>query len=182
MAAVSSYRLLSLSLVTCGLLVALSEGESELSKIGGRGSLARLVSELGRLVECTSLPLSPPLSPSLSLSLPLSLPLSPPLSLPPSLSPPLSLPPSPSLSPPISTPPPSLPPSLSLQGYQLEVVGVCVKNAQQEHMLIAVSQFTSYMCAPTDISLYQIYHFRTSFICVIFCVVCKYCIYQFIQL
>ena len=67
MAAVSSYRLLSLSLVTCGLLVALSEGENELSKIGGRGSLARLVSELGRLVECTSLPLSPPLSPSLSL-------------------------------------------------------------------------------------------------------------------
>ena len=49
MATVSSYRLLSLSLVTCGLLVALSEGESELSKIGGRGSLARLVSELGRL-------------------------------------------------------------------------------------------------------------------------------------
>ena len=110
MAAVGSYRLLSLSLVTCGLLVALSEGESELSKIGGRGSLARLVSELGRLVECTSLPLSPPLSPSLSLSLPLSLPLSPPLSLPPSLSPPLSprpslSPPPPSLSPPISTPP-----------------------------------------------------------------------------
>ena len=103
MAAVSSYRLLSLSLVTCGLLVALSEGESELSKIGGRGSLARLVSELGRLVECTSLPLSLPLSPSLAPSL--SPPLSPPPSLsppPPSLSPPLSLPPSLPLSPPIS--------------------------------------------------------------------------------
>ena len=99
MAAVGSYRLLSLSLVTCGLLVALSEGESELSKIGGRGSLARLVSELGRLVECTSLPLSPPLSP--------------PLSLPPSLSPPLS--PRPSLSPPspLSLPPYLYPPSLS---------------------------------------------------------------------
>ena len=123
MAAVGSYRLLSLSLVTCGLLVTLSEGESELSKIGGRGSLARLVSELGRLVECTSLPLSPPLFPSLSLS-----------------------------PPPLSTPPPS---SLSLQGYQLEVVGLYVKSVQQEHMLIAVSQFTSYMCAPTDISLYQ---------------------------
>ena len=43
MAAVSSYRLLSLSLVTCGLLVALSEGESELSKIGGVAALLVLL-------------------------------------------------------------------------------------------------------------------------------------------
>ena len=87
MAAVSSYRLLSLSLVTCGLLVALSEGESELSKIGRRGSLARLVRAPRSSVHL-SLSLSLSLSPSLPLSLSLSLPLPPP-----PLSPlPLSLP------------------------------------------------------------------------------------------
>ena len=141
MAAVGSYRLLSLSLVTCGLLVALSEGESELSKIGGRGSLARLVRAPRSSVHLSlSLSLSPPPSPSLSLS------------------------PSPSL--PLS--PPSLSPPLSLQGYQLEVVGLYVKSAQQELMLIGVSHFSitmyiHYLCAPT-VSKIDHYHFRTSFI------------------